>query len=144
MFYHNAGTVINREEESRSNSCFKGTSQDSIIIQYAKLQSHPLRICHEFFLSCASLMGILFVVFPRERQSHFLVSDQLESLSPPPRRGLVSFSAVQLAVEAEGLARPSLEGVDAVESGVVMLLQEDPLVVGCCQRKVVHQLLKQH
>lgn len=89
-------------------------------------------------------MGILFVVFPRERQSHFLVSDQLESLSPPPRRGLVSFSAVQLAVEAEGLARPSLEGVDAVESGVVMLLQEHPLVVGCCQRKVVHQLLKQH
>lgn len=91
-----------------------------------------------FSLSCASLMGILFIVFPREHQSHFLVSDQLESLSPPPRRGFVSFSAVQLAVEAEGLVRPSLEGVDAVESRVVMLPEEDPLVVGCCQRKVVH------
>lgn len=72
VFYHNTGTVTNREEESRRNRRFRGTSQDSIIIQYAKLQSHPLRIFHEFFLSCASLMGILFMVFPRERQSHFV------------------------------------------------------------------------
>lgn len=49
-----------------------------------------------------------------------------------------SFSAVQRAVEAEGLVRPSLEVVDAVESRVVMLRDVDPLIVGCCQREVTH------
>lgn len=88
--------------------------------------------------SCASLMRILPPVFPRKHQSHFLIFRQLESLSLPPLCRLVPFFAVQLAVEAGGLIWPSLEIVDAVELRVVMLPDKEPLIVWCCQRKVVH------
>lgn len=80
-------------------------------------------------------MRILFLVFPHKLQSHCFVSAQLESLSLSPWCGLVSFSTVRLAVEAEGLVWPSLEVVDTVESRVVMLPDEDPLIVGRCQRE---------
>lgn len=84
-----------------------------------------------FFMSfsCASLMRILSPVFPRQHQSHFLVSRQLESLSPPPLSGYVPVSTVKLVVGADGLIRPSLEIADAVESRVVMLPEEEPLIV---------------
>lgn len=74
-------------------------------------------------------MRILSPVFPRRHQSHFLIFRQLESLSLPPLCGRVPFSAVKLAVEADGLIWPSLEIVDAVESRVVMLPDEEPLIV---------------
>lgn len=68
-------------------------------------------------------------IFPHKPQSHVLGLGQPESLSLPPLRRLVSFAAVQLAVEAEALVGPPLEVVDAVESRVVVLPDEDPLIV---------------
>lgn len=88
--------------------------------------------------SCASLTRNLSPVFTRKRQSHFLVFRQLKSLSLPPLCRLVPFSAVKLAVEADGLIWPSLEIVDAVESRVVMFPDEEPLIVWRCRRNVTH------
>lgn len=141
VFYHNTATVINqfpllRNVATDLSKALHRTPSSSNMQNYKV--TLLVSFMTSFFFPCASLTRILFLVCPHKLQSHCFVSGQLESLSFPPWCGLVSFSTVRLAVEAEGLVWPSLEVVDTVESRVLMLPDEDPLIVGHCQGKVTH------
>lgn len=94
----------------------------------SNMQTFSLLVSSSFFVFGAPLMRFLSPSLPHKPQSHVLGLGQPESLSLPPLCRLVSFAAVQLAVEAEALVGPPLEVVDAVESRVVVLPDEDPLI----------------